>query len=755
MPEFNLSVGIFTMSLRRVLQSLFTILLVSLLLIRAAHAAPRDFDADGLEDLALFDPSSSSFRVRFSSRPNSPAGNAVGPRGNVPAISDFNNDGVGDQASFNRSNGTWSFLLSDGRSFDLVFGSPGDLPVPSFYSGFPCTDLATFNPQTARWTISNCGVFGPPRFENFGLPGDIPVPGRYDSDNLDDLAVVDPATMTWRIRGTRRNRTSSVQFGLPGDIPIPGNYIGGSTWELAVFRPVDKRVYVSHQGTVFSFPAPSGIFGDRPIVFDVEGDGLVDLTSFHPTLQSVDISSSTLLSFSGVPLGVTSLGAFAASNPGVDFNTPAPSLYLPARSTQYQRGAVEGDFDRDLRSDFVFTRTANGLTQWVIQTAAGATYSFEFGFASDTILAGDTDGDLREEPVAVRNRGDGGIDWYVRRPDGSASRVFFGFEDDQVVLGDFDCDGKDDYTVVRENGAGLEWFTRPTSERFEDLGRASQTSFGLVGDTVFAADMNGDGCDEIVVAQEFAGGIWWYWKSLLTDEFGAMPWGLAGSDRVLSPMDFDGDRKADPVVERTVGEQRTAFIRTSSGQARVVELGKTGTAFTGFFNGLTTAEVAVHIPEVGSSPARARVYRADGFAGDVILDKSLPTDVHIVPGSAGVLAETLPEITEVQCDIVGSFEDGPSGRLWKPFSDNTRQPVFLMPRSYWETVQSIEVFAADGTFLLSGGRRVCCPNGGRAHFDVREDPFELNEFAPLTVRLNFRDGGNECLGVPDATQRYD
>ncbi len=738
----------------RTLKKIVCYTILILLSTSLSLAAPRDFDADGLEDLVAFDPSSSQFIVRFSSRPDSPGESVVGPRGNVPTIADFNNDGVGDQGTFNRSTGTWSFVMSDGSSFDLLFGSPGDIPVPSSYSGFDCIDLATFNPLTGRWTISNCGVFGPPRFENFGLPGDIPVPGRYDSDNLDDLAVVDPATMTWRIRGTRRDRVSSVQFGLPGDIPIPGNYIGGSTWELAVYRPSTTQIFVNHQGNVFAFPAPSGLTGDRPIVFDVEGDRRVDLTSFHPALQSVDINSSTLLSFSGVPLGTTPLNILSNTNV-LDFDSPAPSLYLPARSTQYQRGAVEGDFDRDLRSEFVFLRIANGLTQWVVHSSSGLIYSYEFGFASDTILTGDIDGDLRSEPVAVRARGDGGLDWFVRNPDGTATQTFFGLEGDQNVLGDFDCDGKDDLTVVRTNGVGLDWYFLPSSERFENLERPTLTSFGLAGDSIFAADMNGDGCDEVVVAQKFAGGLWWYWKSLITDEFGAIPWGFAEGDRPLSPMDFDGDAKADPVIERLEGDLRTAFIRMSNGQARVVELGKTGTALSGFFNGSTTAEVAVYIPKDGTSPGRATVYRADGFAGDVILSQSLADDTLVVPGGRSIVQEVEPEVAEVECDLVSTFNDGGGGRLWKPFSDNTRQPVFLMPRVYWEIVRTIDVFAADGTFLLHGGRRVCCPNGGRAHFDVRANPFELDEFSPLTVRLNFREGGNECLIVPLASERHD
>lgn len=63
-----------------------------------------------------------------------------------------------------------------------------------------------------------------------------------------------------------------------------------------------------------------------------------------------------------------------------------------------------------------------------------------------------------------------------------------------------------------------------------------------------------------------------------------------------------------------------------------------------------------------------------------------------------------------------SFVDGPGGTLWKPVSDNTRRPVFLVGDEFRSLTAHIE--DAAGNFLMPAPFRTCCPNGGRAHFDV-------------------------------------
>ncbi|MCB0323007.1 MAG: hypothetical protein KDD69_05515 [Bdellovibrionales bacterium] len=714
-----------------------------------AHGMPADFDGDGLSDLTSFDPTSGRFRIRFSQKPDTTGGRILGPSGSFPAVGDYNADGIADQATFDRRTGIWRFRLSDGTNLEVLFGSPGDIPVPASYSGYACTDLATYNPQTSVWTIANCQVFGPPQFVRFGLPGDIAVPGFYDADSLTDLAVVTPQSMRWRIRATTSG-LKTFQFGLPGDIPIPANYFDDPRWEAAVFRPSTNEILVKTVARTFTFPAPGGTFGDRVVPFDVEGDGYSDLTTFHPSQQSVDIASSTLLSFFNVPVSeFVPLGV----------NAPPPSLPIPPAVFSYHLAAVAGDYTRDLRSEVVLTRPANGLIQWIVHTLRGHAYFYEFGWATDAALSGDLDGDLRVEPVAVRTRRDGGLDWFSRRADGKASQQFFGLRDDTLLLGDFDCDGTDDRTVVRGGSdGGLRWFVLPSGERIADRDELLRQSFGLVGDEVFAADMNGDGCDEAVVAQRWAGGIWWFWRSMFNGTEGAVLWGLADRDNPLHPMDFDGDGAADPAVAREENGIKTAFLHLAGHVARVVPLGAAGTAFAGHFHGLPSAEVAVFHPAAVGVLARATVHRLDGHAGDVILGAAAPGDTLMMPGSRAQQAapDALPPTATVQCDSTGDFLDGGGGgRLWKPFSDNTGRPVFLLPGSYWERVGSVEVFGNDGEKVLDGTLRNCCHNGGRAHYDIPADTYGLDSVSPLTIRLNFRGGGNECLTVPMASQRFD
>lgn len=112
-----------------------------------------------------------------------------------------------------------------------------------------------------------------------------------------------------------------------------------------------------------------------------------------------------------------------------------------------------------------------------------------------------------------------------------------------------------------------------------------------------------------------------------------------------------------------------------------------------------------------------------------------------------------PEAPDLGCDVETDFRDGPGGALWKPVSENTRKPVFLLPGSY-KHVRDIDVFGADGQRITGGSFRTCCPNGGRAHFDVPVSGGRLEDYAPITVRLGV-DGGYECRIVENPEDRVD
>lgn len=110
------------------------------------------------------------------------------------------------------------------------------------------------------------------------------------------------------------------------------------------------------------------------------------------------------------------------------------------------------------------------------------------------------------------------------------------------------------------------------------------------------------------------------------------------------------------------------------------------------------------------------------------------------------------------CNVETDFADGPGNALWKPVSDNTRLPVFLLPRGYWEgdmAVMGGDVVDTNGVVLAAVTRRTCCPNGGRAHFDVNVSAAALAASNPITVRLFLANGLTECRTVPNAAQRVD
>jgi len=110
---------------------------------------------------------------------------------------------------------------SGGGSINVVFGVPGDKPVPADYDGDSKEDFAVYHPSTGTWQIYQ-STTGTTVSTAFGISTDIPVPGDYDGDGRDDIAVY--RNGTWYA-----NRSFSgfmaVPFGLSSDIAVPKAYI--------------------------------------------------------------------------------------------------------------------------------------------------------------------------------------------------------------------------------------------------------------------------------------------------------------------------------------------------------------------------------------------------------------------------------------------------------------------------------------------------------------------------------------------------
>jgi hypothetical protein len=653
-------------------------------------------------------------------------------RGALPLSYVANRSAIGDLITFNPTVARWTAYVDGNTKSPFVFGGIGELPVSGYISSSECTDVGTYNRRNGKWTMRNCKTGERYRFTH-GEHGSLPVPADYDCDGITDYATFDRTNNTWDIYRSKSKRRLKYSFGLGGDIPLAADFLGRGCAQAAVYRPGGNMFFVRNpdDGNAMG-PYQWGLGGDLPTLTNVDKDKAVDFSIYRHGDNSMYIST--------LPKGDFKQYSF-----GPDF-TLDPVTKYPIRSLFSK---VPGSYNGDMRSDLVVLR-GNSFddTQWFIRTGDGKVRNFRFGSPASTFVAADFDGDGDTDPVMTTPTDDGGLYWTLRSSDGSERGFSFGLKDDYPLAGDFDCDGKSDIAVAREQGGLLQWyFTQSTG------GGTISATFGLANATPFAADMNGNGCDDLVVAQEVSGLTYWYWISLSQLQrgrsfAGSMQWGLAG-DHYLTPMDLNGDGKADPMVARNVGGAKVFYGNMREGGSFAVPFGFTGDVpLVGHYSGSNHAEIAVYRPGSGSVPSTFYVRYSNGaFVGIPFgagSDKPLQADGRTRNGrSAG------------GCDVVKDFFDGQGNALWKPDSDNTGQPVFLLPSEYWFETTDVKVFGRDGQYLLDANRRTCCPNGGRAHWDVRRSGHQLQAFAPIQIRLTLSNGTTECRTVNNPANRED
>lgn len=704
-----------------------------------------DYDGDGLGDLISWDSTSAGFLVRQSSN-LSLRNVSLGERGSQGLLYDFDGDGQAELASFNPATAAWAFEDSQ-----TEFGEIGSVAVPGRYESSDCTNLATYNKQSATWSIQSCDGSSERSLEIGGI-NFIPVAEDFDCDGLTDPAVFNRLTSRWTVVDSSTGVERSFFYGLPGDIPFGLRFSRSDCADVAVYRQAGNYLLISNGNriagdlleveSIFQW----GLTGDQFPLIDVDGDGFHDL-SVHRSLDQT--------------------AYITASEAGLFFTVPFPSIFenryfqsLPSIELGAFSGA--GDYDRDGRSDLVFAdvnRGANQTSLLVNSPENLQAFQFTLPSAADAIVPADYDGDGVTDVAAVLVEADASLIWTTRLADGSVEQVSFGQNGDQPIAGDYDCDGRADKAVVRQEGFFKIW--RFLLANGQETG---EVLFGIEGDQLHVADVTGDSCDELIISRIANGGIDWWFMDVREGEPQYIQWGLAG-DELLSPADVNGDGRDDFLVSRVGPTNRTIFALLGPGVSTVYNFLETGgQIMTGNFSGVNHAEFAALTPETGTL-AILRGHAVYDFkllavSGDFFITPSFnvfslaasnPTgDETGDPGSNGGGLSA-----GIDCSVERDFFDGGGGDLWKPVSESTGDPVILLPAEYWETTESIDVFGSQGEFIVNGTRRTCCPNDNRAHFDVPVSANELAPSRPITVRFNLRDGTRECRIVQDPRDRND
>jgi len=217
---------------------------------------------------------------------------------------------------------------------------------------------------------------------------------------------------------------------------------------------------------------------------------------------------------------------------------------------------LAGDWNGDRRQDLVVVRpNAQGGLDWLIDLTADniPDLTHKYGLSGDTPVLGDWDGNGTDDPgVARNNPATGLIDWYLdptRTPNSNPRSRPFGLisRGDKPVVGDWNGDGKDTLGVAHSNPANgyLTWRLDANGDPTED----EVLNFGLwnTGDIPVVGDWNGDGKDNLGVVRTENGGLTWY---LDLDKDPAAErtrkFGLAGDipvaiERTASPSGSDPD----------------------------------------------------------------------------------------------------------------------------------------------------------------------------------------------------------------------
>jgi hypothetical protein len=443
-----------------------------------ASVAVKDFNGDGILDLAVADADSSSSPGRVNILLGNGDGTfragqsySVGSSPQAVAVGEFNGDGHSDLAVTNTIFGTVSLLLGKGDGTfraAINYAAGGQIPYTGVVSsvavrdfnrdGVP--DLVVVNYYSVSVMLANGdGTFQMPH--TYAQPGSGSVAvGDFDGDGILDLAVTGES-----------NQSSTVSILL-------GNGDG-------TFR----------QGAIFANGTRLGV--NAIAVGDFNGDGKADI---------VTTNFAYIIPTRGIPGGVTESDVRVFLSNG-DGTFQAAQIYsVPEGNPIF---ATVGDFNGDGVPDLVVADGGNawfpGTTVSILLGKGDGSFqgarSYPVGNMPRSVAVGDINGDgIPDLVVAAYGYPSGTVNILLGNGDGTfgASQSYtVGYDPARVVLVDFNGDGKLDLAVAHVNGNGTVSIALGNGDGTFQAAQDYAFGWGL-GD-LGVGDFNGDGYPDLAV----------------------------------------------------------------------------------------------------------------------------------------------------------------------------------------------------------------------------------------------------------------
>ncbi|MFH1037555.1 MAG: SBBP repeat-containing protein [PVC group bacterium] len=295
-------------------------------------------------------------------------------------------------------------------------------PTPTSIPTVPPTPVPSATPTPSVTPVPTVS----PTPEVFKSPTPVPAPTSihlvigwddYNGDGYTDYALFTAGAWNIMDAQTATVITEGVIWGdEEGAIPAPGDYNGDGTGDIAYYNRFSARWYVKDTltGEVITSGLKWGLYDDIPVPEDYDGDGTTDYATWSPS---------------------GSLGYWHIYGAASAWQCFGNTGDIP----------IPGDFDGDGTCDRALVRTSGASLRWLVREADGNNYNFLWGYPEDRVRALDYNGDGVSDPVVWRIYGDYHTVWFLR----NIGKVRYGYAADTPVAGDFDGDGASNFGIFR------------------------------------------------------------------------------------------------------------------------------------------------------------------------------------------------------------------------------------------------------------------------------------------------------------------
>jgi len=200
--------------------------------------AVGDWNGDGVTDVGVLRRSATpAFRRRLPDGTVSPI--RLGASVDLPVTGDWNGDGTSEVGTWSRLSRTFSLRGPRGRLQRIVYGAVRDLPITGDWDGDGRTEVGTYRPTSGVFRLrARDETFT--RY-NFGSAAAAPVTGDWDGDDRADVGTYVQGSGIWRLRSTLTGEVSSFRHGGPGRLPVTGDWNGDGVTDVGTWSSATGR----------------------------------------------------------------------------------------------------------------------------------------------------------------------------------------------------------------------------------------------------------------------------------------------------------------------------------------------------------------------------------------------------------------------------------------------------------------------------------------------------------------------------------